>query len=61
MELIIILCIIAGFIKGYTDTGDSFWRGFGAGLASNEKPKNSSYYISYRDRKTGLGIGTKIN
>jgi hypothetical protein len=55
MELIFILAIIIGLIKGFTDNKPSFWRGFGEGLASRDdgRLKTSFYYI---DRKTGLGI-----
>ena len=55
MELIIILAIIAGVIKGFTSNEPSFWRGFGEGLASKDtgKCKTSFYYV---DRKTGLGM-----
>ena len=55
MELIIILAIIAGFIKGMTSTEPSFWRGFGEGLASKEMPKGKTSFY-YTDRKSGIGF-----
>jgi hypothetical protein len=55
MEFLIILAAIIGVIKGLTSTEPSFWRGFGAGLASKDNGKGKvSFY--YTDRKSGIGF-----
>ena len=61
MEFIIIVAIIVGFINGFSKTNeDSFWKGFGEGLAGKPPAKNYPMYISYRDRKTGIGFSNRI-
>ena len=60
LGLIFVLAMIAGFVKGLTDDRPSFWRGFGEGMAGRGKYRGGTYFV-FRDRHSGLGIGTRID
>jgi hypothetical protein len=60
LGFMLIVSIIGGFISGLVDDRPSFWRGFGEGLAGRGKFRGSTY-LFLRDRRTGLGIGTRLD
>ena len=57
---IFVLALIVGFVQGLTDDRPSFWRGFGEGLAGRGELRGRTY-LFFHDRKTGLGMGTRID
>ena len=58
--IFLIAAIVVGLIRGLTDKRPSFWRGFGEGLTGKGESKGSTY-LFFHDRRTGLGMGTKID
>ncbi|MFM8634559.1 MAG: hypothetical protein ACKOEX_07090 [Planctomycetia bacterium] len=59
LVIAMILGAIDGLIKAKSGT-PSFWRGFGEGMAGRGKYRGGTYFV-FRDRRSGLGIGTRID
>lgn len=60
LGFMLIVAIVCGFFSGLVDDRPSFWRGFGEGLAGRGKLKGGMYLFLH-DRRTGLGIGTRLD
>lgn len=60
LSFMFLIAIVVGFIRGLTDDRPSFWRGFGEGLAGRGEFRGGTYFFLH-DRRTGLGIGTRID
>jgi hypothetical protein len=59
LVLSMIMSLIDGLIKLNNGT-PSFWCGFGEGTAGRGKHRGGIYFV-FRDRRAGLGIGTRVN
>ena len=59
----LVIAMITGLIDGLIKLNNgtpSFWRGFGEGMAGRGKHRGGIYFV-FRDRRSGLGIGTRVD